>query len=49
MDTTNLQAQLEAEMHQAMKQHEEVLLSALRMLRAAISNRYGGGIERRLC
>lgn len=39
MEEKNLQLQLEGEMHEAMKQHHEVLLSTLRMLRAAISNR----------
>ena len=39
MAEKNLQIQLEEEMHHAMKQHNEVLLSTLRMLRSAISNR----------
>ena len=39
MQEKNLQTQLEEEMHKAMKQHNEVLLSTLRMLRSAISNR----------
>lgn len=39
MQEKNLEIQLEQEMHDAMKQHHEVLLSTLRMLRSAISNR----------
>lgn len=39
MPGKTLQTQLEEEMHEAMKRRDEVLLSTLRMLRSAISNR----------